>query len=338
MLGNPAGGVRCRTVDLAGILAAEGTATMTTHATIGVDDDLASRETRVAMRAADNELAGGVDIHVVVIIGESRRDDGPDDLFDEVGADHGIAIDAVLVLGADEHVRQANRDAVLVVEGDLGFAIGAQVRNGPRLANLAEPLGQAMRQPDRQWHQVGGLVAGIAEHHALVAGALPADGVLARLTAAKLFALVHALCDVCALLVDAHDHATGVSVEPEERVVVADLLDHLTGDLGDVDIGAGGDLASHHAQAGSEQRLARHAPVGILGQDGIEHGIADLISHLVRVTFGHALAGKCPLTHCRAPWLFWFDEWRVWTLMTTLHESRRRCRRLHGLPSACRSG
>ena len=55
-------------------------------------------------------------------------------------------------------------------------------------------------------HQLGVLVAGVAEHHALVAGA----------------AGVHAHGDVAGLLVDAGDHGAGVGVEAVERVVVAD--------------------------------------------------------------------------------------------------------------------
>jgi hypothetical protein len=111
-------------------------------------------------------------------------------------------------------------------------------------------------------HQVGRLVAGVAEHHALVAGALQLELVLGRPGAADLFALVHALRDVGALLVDADDDAAGVAVEAVQRVVVADAVDDLAGQLGDVDVGRGGDLAGDDAQAGGEQRLARDRPCG----------------------------------------------------------------------------
>ena len=132
VLGHPAGRVRSRTVDLARVLAAERAATVAAHAAVGVDDDLAAGEAGVAVGATDDELAGGVDVHVVAVVGELRRDDRTDDLLDEVGADDRVAVDAVLVLGADEHVRQADRLAVLVVDGDLGLAVGAQVRAARR--------------------------------------------------------------------------------------------------------------------------------------------------------------------------------------------------------------
>ena len=47
------------------------------------------------------------------------------------------------------------------------------------LADLGEPLGEPVRQRDRQRHQLGGVVAGVAEHQALVAGALPVERVAA---------------------------------------------------------------------------------------------------------------------------------------------------------------
>ena len=114
----------------------------------------------------------------------------------------------------------------------------------------------AVRQPDRQRHEVFGLVAGVPEHHALVAGALAVEVVLARLAGADLFALVDALGDVGRLLVDRHDHTAGVAVEAVEGVVVADAVDDLTGELGDVDVRRCGDLTGNDAQTGGQERLA----------------------------------------------------------------------------------
>ena len=48
---------------------------------------------------------------------------------------------------------------VLVVDGDLGLPVGAQVREDPGLAHLGQAVGQAVGQPDRQRHEVVGLVA-----------------------------------------------------------------------------------------------------------------------------------------------------------------------------------
>ena len=134
-------------------------------------------------------------------------------------------------------VCSADRPAVLVLVGDLRLAVGPQVRHLAGLAHLGEPLGQPVGGPDRQRHQVGRLVAGEAEHHPLVAGALGVELVLAGHAAAELLAGVDALGDVRALLVDRDDHAARRAVEAVEGVVVADRADRLPGELGDVDVG-----------------------------------------------------------------------------------------------------
>merc|ERR1719421_192517 len=63
-LGHLPADVRRRAVDLGRVLAGERTATVRTPAAVGVDDDLAAREARVALRPADGELARRVDVEV----------------------------------------------------------------------------------------------------------------------------------------------------------------------------------------------------------------------------------------------------------------------------------
>ena len=60
VLGDPARGVGGRAVDLRRVLAGEGAATVAGHAAVGVDDDLAAGEARVADGAADDEASGRV--------------------------------------------------------------------------------------------------------------------------------------------------------------------------------------------------------------------------------------------------------------------------------------
>lgn len=61
-LGDPAGKVGGRAVDLGEVLAREGTTTVSTPATIGVDDDLASGQAGVTLGATNDEEAGGLDL------------------------------------------------------------------------------------------------------------------------------------------------------------------------------------------------------------------------------------------------------------------------------------
>ena len=100
-------------------------------------------------------------------------------MLDQVGLDERLGVEARGVLGGDQHGLEGDRPPVLVLEGDLGLAVGAQVREDPGLADLGQAVGQPVGEPDRQRHEVVGLVAGVAEHHPLVAGALAVEEVLA---------------------------------------------------------------------------------------------------------------------------------------------------------------
>jgi hypothetical protein len=62
-LGDPAGKVGSRAVDLAVVLAGEGTTTVSTPATVGVNDDLAASETGVTLRTTNDEVAGRLDLY-----------------------------------------------------------------------------------------------------------------------------------------------------------------------------------------------------------------------------------------------------------------------------------
>ena len=267
VLGHPSGGVGGGPVNLGGVLAAEGASTVTSHAAVGVDDDLASRQSAVALRTTGHEASRRVDEDVVVIVGELLRDHRGDDLLDHVRPDNRVAVDAVLVLGAQHDVADRDGHTVLVLEGDLGLAVGAQVGHLTVVADVGESLGQPMGGPDRQRHEIGGLVAGEPEHHPLVAGSLAVEVVLDGVLRSRLLGGVDALGDVTALVVDRDDHPAGVTVETGARVVVSDVLEGLADDARDLDVGRGGDLPGHHAQTGGHHGLAGDATTRVLGED-----------------------------------------------------------------------
>src|SRR5690606_33104165 len=62
VLGEVAGDVSRRTIDLGRVLAAERAAPVRRCAAVGVDDDLAAGQARIAVGAADLEAAGRVDV------------------------------------------------------------------------------------------------------------------------------------------------------------------------------------------------------------------------------------------------------------------------------------
>ena len=121
-----------------------------------------------------------------------------------------LEVDVLGVLGGEHDGVDADRAVVVVVlDGDLGLAVGTQVGQRAVLADLGEPLGEPVGDHDRQRHQLGGVVAGVAEHQALVAGALLVE-LVDGAADAVLVAVVDALGDVGGLRADGDLDAAGV--------------------------------------------------------------------------------------------------------------------------------
>ena len=280
VLGDVARCVGCRTVDLGRILAAEGATAMRAGSAIGVDDDLAPRQAAVPLWAPYDKAAGRVD-QVLGVDEPFRRDDGLDDLLDDGFVEfglHPVAHTHVrMVLAGDDDGLDAVGLAVDIAHGDLCLGIGAQEGQCTTLAQGGLPLHQPVGIVDGRRHEFRSFVAGIAEHEALVARA-DVEVVVAG--------SVHALGNVVALLVIAHEHGAALVIDAVVGVVVADVLDGVARHLNVVHGGIGGDFACQHHETGVAEGFGRDPAVGILRETGIEDGVGNLVSHLVGVTFG----------------------------------------------------
>ena len=199
------------------------------------------------------------------------------------------------MLRRDEHALDLDRApppvrVLFVANGDLRLAVGTQIRQHVRLPHLGQLPRQPVREHDRQRHQLLGLVRRVAEHHSLIAGALLVERV--GVPVLPLERRVHALRDVGRLLVDRDDHAARVGVEAELRARVPDLADPLAHQARDVHVRRRRDLAGHDDEAGGDQRLARHPSGRIVGEDGVEDAVRDLVGDLVRMSLGNRLRGE----------------------------------------------
>ena len=191
-------------------------------AAVGVHDDLAPGQAGVALGTAYDEAAGGIDVDFGVVVEQLLRDHVADDVADHVAADH-VERGLRRVLGGEDHRVDTHRTAGLVIfDCDLGLAVGPQIVEKTGLAHLGQAAGHPVGQRDRQRHQLFCLAAGIAEHHALVAGAVLQLGVRVLLALQR---AVHAERDVAGLLVDVGDDAAGVAVKAVLGPVIADGAD-----------------------------------------------------------------------------------------------------------------
>ena len=182
-------------------------------------------------------------------------------MLPDVGVQRLLQVDAVGVLGGHHHGVQPDGNVVLVLDGDLRLAVRAQVGHRAVLAYLGQPPRQPVGQRDRQRHQLGGVVDRVAEHQALVTGALRVQRVRGALDA-RLVSGVDALSDVGRLRADADVDPARRAVETLVRRVVADVEDaraNRVRDVGERLLRGRGHLTDHVHLPGGHQRLDRDA-------------------------------------------------------------------------------
>ena len=246
---------------------------MTTHPAVGVDDDLAAGEPGVALRSANDEPAGRVDVHRHLLLrAELIGDRRLDHLFSNLAAQLRRG-DRVGVLRRENDGVDVHRHVVLVQHRHLRLAIGTKPLESLRSPHIGELLRDAVREHDRKRHQLVRLVGRVTEHHPLVAGATGVD----------------AHRDVGRLRADAVDDRAGVEVVAIARVGVADALDRPAHDARDVDVRLGRDLTGYAGETGRDERFAGDTGRRIVGEDSVQDRVGDLIGDLVGVSFGDGL-------------------------------------------------
>ncbi|ETV94787.1 hypothetical protein H310_11742 [Aphanomyces invadans] len=283
-LGNPASGVGGRTIDLGRVLAGESTATVGTPTAVGINDDLATGQTSITVRATNDETARRVQVVHGLVIEVLFRDDGENHVVHQVPVDLFVG-HIRAVLGRDDNGVDTLGDHaaidLLVFDRDLGLAIGADPVNSAVFAHFGQLGTQLGRQDVGQGHQFGGFVGGIAEHDTLV-------------TSTNVFVLgtVDGSTNFRGLLFNRNNHVDGLVVQALGGVIVTDFLDGLADHFFVVDRATGGDFTEDHHHAGLGAGFACDTGVGVLCNASIQHCIGNLIAQLVGVTFVDGFRGE----------------------------------------------
>jgi hypothetical protein len=179
-------------------------------------------------------------------------------------------------MSREHHGLEAHRYIVFIAQRDLAFGVGPQPRQFAVLAHLRLALHQPVRQRDGCRHEHIGFAGGVAEHQALIPGALLA-----------LVLTIDALRDVRRLLADDIEHPAAGTVEAHVRGVVPNIQHGLANQGFHIHPSAGGDLTGDDHHAGFDQGLAGHPAARIRRQDGVQHGVRNLVGDLVGVTLGN---------------------------------------------------
>ena len=191
--------------------------------------------------------------------------------------------DELIVLrGDDNGIYAYGATVIVVLDGHLALGIRAQVGHLQSLAaDVGEDAQDAVAQVEGQRQIVLGLVGGIAEHHALVAGALT-HGILA----------LYAAVDVGALLMDGGEDAAGVGLEHIFALGVADAADGVAGNLGEIHVSLGLHLAGQNDLPCGDECLTGNLGLRVESQQVIKDCITNLVGNLVGVPFTNRFRGK----------------------------------------------
>ena len=145
---------------------------MGTDSAVGIDNDLSSGQPGVAVGSADNETPGRIDVILHFPLEIFCGNDFLHDFLHEFFEFFPLHLRRMLV--RDNNCLDGNGFAVYIAHGNLTLGVRAQecvfLRLG--LAETRKLLHDLVRINNRGGHQFLRLVAGIAEHHPLISGAL----------------------------------------------------------------------------------------------------------------------------------------------------------------------
>ena len=243
------------------------------------------------VRPADLEDAGRVDVPDGVLVGEALGQDFQDIGFDDLG--DLFRTQPLGVLGRQDDGGGALGFAILVFDRHLALDVGLQLR-AARAADVGQAFQDVVAVLQGRRHQLRRLVRRIAEHDALVAGALvlfigrvDADGDVGRLGVQVAGVFRGFPVEAVLLVADVLDRGA------DQRLQAVDdgLGEGLVLFLGVARLGRA-DLAGQDDPLGRDQGLARHAGLGILRQEGVDDSIRDTVGDLVGVALGDAFRGE----------------------------------------------
>ena len=213
------------------------------------------------------------------------------DVLEQVGLQQGLDVEPVAMLRRDQN--PLDLDGRWTPCSSTSYrTVTCDLPSGRRYGSTFALRTSASRFVSRCASRIGSGMSSsvssrrVAEHHPLVARAERSTG---RVAVLRLERLVDALGDVGRLLVDRDDDAAGLEVEAVLRARVADLGDRLAHDRADVDVGVRRDLAGDDDEPGRDERLAGDPSVRVVGEDGVEDRVRDLVGDLVRMALGDRL-------------------------------------------------
>ena len=110
---------------------------MTTHATVGINNNLSTGKTSISHRSTNNKAASWIDVNVCVIPSNvDLTHDRCNNVVNHVLLDNGHVLNLWGVLCGDNNSGDLNGFLVLIANGNLSLAVWTQILDLARLTQL----------------------------------------------------------------------------------------------------------------------------------------------------------------------------------------------------------
>ena len=154
-----------------------------------------------------------------------------------------------------------------------------------------------MRGGNCERHVLRCLIAGIPEHHPLVAGTDLLQLIIGHLVLFDFQRLVDAHRDVRGLLINRSDDSAGVCVKSILASCVTDLTNGITDNLLDIDISLRRDFTHDKHNTCRAGGLAGNTAHRVLFHQCVQNRVRNLVAHLIRMSLSDGLGSKKVLFH-----------------------------------------
>ena len=269
---------------------------MRASAAVSIDDDLASRQARIALRSADFESARRIDVKFRIFVQKFRGNHLVYHILLDVRAKL-LLRDHFIVLGRNHHRVHAHRALIVVFHRHLCLSVRPQIGQKTALSHPREAHREFMREQNGQRHQFLRFAAGIPEHHSLISRAQRV------LFAARSLRLlfdrgVDAHRNIGRLLVDRYDDLA--SVVRKRAEIIADALDDCPCRFFVIHFRRRGHFAHDEELIVRRAAFYRRTRHRVLRQNRVENPVRNLIADLIGMPLRDAFAGK-KLFHVKNP-------------------------------------
>ena len=134
---------------------------------IGIYNNLTTGKTGIARGATQHKASCGIDIDLGLTVKELGGNDGLDDMLQNIGADL-LQRHVGAMLRRNHNRVHSRRLAINIFYRYLRLSVGTKIRKHARFTNLSQSLCHLVCQGNGKRHQLGSLIASVAEHQTLV--------------------------------------------------------------------------------------------------------------------------------------------------------------------------